>query len=287
MVTVNSSIELPDYIQQRHAQVASAGLTMLRVKVSDTQLSTAFEGTPEQFLQSGFITDEQRFEKFVSQKSKTAGITSKFMEIFTPDEHCYPSLFRRAGGIFRIVITGETLPQESKTISPAIQMYRFVIPSKQYGKEEVLTYAAKSIELLIDAGIAPAKALEESWERAEGRDCSGAVLWHKRESCSMVFFRSYVTAQQAAEKIKDEASKSAFDSPESYKEQLLYFVEMGDRMLSNMQVTHTKNGFVYSLPNEVMECINSHLAGLHACIANCTPAVRRDGGFKLIAGGKQ
>lgn len=287
MADSDSSIELPDYIQQRHAQVASAGLTMLRVKVSDMQLSTAFEGTPEQFLRSGFIIDEQRFARFVAQKSKVASLIFRFIEIFTPDEHCYPSLFRRAGGIFRIVITKEALPLESKTISLAIQMYRFVIPSKQYGKAEVLTYAAKSIELLIDAGIAPAKAIEESWERAEGRDCSGTVLWHKRESCSMVFFRSYVTAQQEAQKIKDEASKSNYDSPESYKKQLLFTIDMVDGMLSNMQVSHTKKGFIYSLPNEVMEHINSHLAGLHACIANCTPTARRDGGFKLIAGGKQ
>ena len=107
---------------------------------------------------------------------------------------------------------------------------------------------------------------------------------------SVVFFRSYVTAQQEAQKIKDEASKSNYDSPESYKNGVLSALGMAssmiDAMFSVYLGTHSKNGFVYSLPHEIVERINSHMDGIYAAVSSCTPTARRDGGLRLVAGGK-
>lgn len=271
---------LPDYLQERMSRAMASGLYIKRFKLIDNSLSLTFDGLPDQYLKSGFVTDEAAFLRFIESKRKNAYCPWRYLNFYTAGFGGFPLLTRRDNGLFRVTIGKEPVPDETEQITGRVKMFRFLNAQTAYDGEIVHVYVGPDRDSLMEAKVAPEAIKNREWWRGVNNDKQGEIIWSVNEAYGMVYLYRYVTREQQAWREEDDLRKRSFKSPEDYSHMMSSFIEDIGSMIS--RPSECRNGFTYSFPSDTINQVQSHLAAARAIISQSRVISRRNTALRLV-----
>lgn len=291
MAGANSTVqsvaeELPQYVLDRLQRARPAGLEIKRLRVSGDKLSTAFEGTPSQFIEAGLLENSDRLKKWID------GTAKQFSGIYKDDCIFFPSPWGARVTLKRIdsgkcyMSLSEQLPIDVRPIDGEITRYTFVYPNKELGQDEVHIFSGASIEKIVQIIGAPQMIAECGWVRSWGSGGGqlGRTIWSSSNHDGR-----YPTVEHHVTQERQHMKEAmpSYTSQGEYADHLGAMVSGIRQMLvfSLERETESKDGFSYSLCDEARALAMQHMSAIENLL---TPAnVRRKATrLQVLQGGK-
>lgn len=266
MAGANSTVqsvaeELPQYLLDRLQRARRAGLEIKRLRVSGEKLSTAFEGTPSQFIEAGLLENSGRLKKWIDGTAKQFSGIYKDDCVFSPTSYLTRVTLKRIDSGKCYMSFSEQLPVEVKPIDAVITRYIFTYPDKEFGQEEVHIFAGASIEKIVQTIGAPQEIMEQGWIRTYGGGAGilGRLIWSS-DNGTYPTVEHHVT--QERQHLKE--TMPSYTNQGEYAEHLNEMMRGVRHMLEVIieRAAESRNGFSYSLSDEAQALVMQHMSAI-------------------------
>lgn len=270
--TRETLFRLPEYVEQRNRRAVDAGLTMEKQQCRQRLLTTWYRGSEDQIAAAGFFPDSGPVPL-----PKAIGARKLFcLNTFSPAEPAATirgSLVRIDEHNFRLVISGERVPESWRSLGKAIDVYKFSDLKSGLNQGPATVYIG-AFAALRAAEIAPAEAESESHQQAGN---SRLDLWQSEAlNDGRHRFVVFHEAEEHAQQAEDERSRANFHTPEEYQDWLLEVVTASIGMIKRQLRVKTRGRQVYSVPRHAYREIENHLARLRRTLARCEIVVQQE-----------
>jgi hypothetical protein len=263
---------LPDYVDQRQASGADAGLVLDKQTRKHGVLSSWYSGSEAQFRAARIvrIPDDFKFPARVGSRKVYS------LPVFCPaasmaEMKC--TIAKTGEDRYRLAIVNETLPASWRLRGSKIEVYKYCDLREGANTGPATVYIGP-LAALQAAGIAPPEAEHQiQRDMDENRVC----LW---QSQALVGGRHrfvvHHEAQAKASAQDEERGRSNFKNPEEYQDWLLEVVAASIGMIRRQLRAKTKRRYIYTVPARTLKELESHFTRIRKTIARAEILVQKE-----------
>jgi hypothetical protein len=263
---------LPDYVDQRHAHAADAGLVLEKQTRKQGVLSSWYTGSQAQFRAARLVRIPAVFEF----PARIGGRKLYCLPVFCPaasraELKC--TIAKIGEDRYRLAIVNEVMPVSWRLLGPKIEVYKYC-DLKEGANTGPATVYLGPLAALQAAGIAPPEAEHQiQHDMAEKRVC----LWQSQAlQAGRHRFVVHHEAEAKACAQDEERGRSNFKNPEQYQDWLLEVVAASIGMIRRQLRAKTKRRYIYTVPARTMKELESHFARIRKTIARSEILVEKE-----------
>jgi len=263
---------LPDYVDQRHAHAADAGLVLEKQTRKQAVLSSWYTGSEAQFRAARLVRIPAGFEF----PMRVGGRKLYSLPVFCPaapraELKC--TIAKIGEDRYRLAIVNEVMPASWRLLGAKIEVYKYC-DLKEGANAGPATVYLGPLAALQAAGIAPPEAEHQiQRDMGEKRVC----LWQSQALQSGRHrFVVHHEAEAKASAQDEERGRSNFKNAEHYQDWLLEVVAASIGMIRRQLRAKTKRRYIYTVPVRTMKELESHFARIRKTIARSEILVEKE-----------
>jgi hypothetical protein len=263
---------LPDYVDQRHAQAAHAGLVLEKQTRKQSLLSTWYSGSEAQFRSARLLRIPSDF-KFPARIGSRKVCSLPVFCPAAPKAELKCTVAKTGEDRYRLAIVNEIMPVAWRLLGPKIEVYKYCDLREGANTGPATVYVGP-LAALQAAGIAPPEAEHQiQRDMSEKRVC----LWQAQALDSGRHrFVVHHEAEAKASAQDEERGRSNFKNAEQYQDWLLEVVAASVGMIRRQLRAKTKRRYIYTVPPRTLRELESHFARIRKTIARSEILVQKE-----------
>jgi len=263
---------LPDYVDQRHAHAADAGLVLEKQTRKQAVLSSWYIGSEAQFRAARLVRIPAGFEFPIRVGGRKLASVPVFCPA-APRAELKCTIAKIGEDRYRLAILNEIMPASWRLLGAKIEVYKYC-DLKEGANTGPATVYLGPLAALQAAGIAPPGAEHQiQRDMGEKRVC----LWQSQALASGRHrFVVHHEAEAKASAQDEERGRSNFKNPEQYQDWLLEVVAASIGMIRRQLRAKTKRRYIYTVPVRTMKELESHFARIRKTIARSEILVEKE-----------
>jgi hypothetical protein len=263
---------LPDYVDERRARAAEAGLVLEKQTRRQSMLSSWYSGSEAQFRAATFLRISAAFKFPV----RIGGRKLYSLPVFCPaapraELKC--TIAKTGDDQYRLAIVNEIMPVSWRLLGSKIEVYKYCDLHEGSNRGPATVYVGP-LNALQAAGIAPPDA-----EQQLKRDVNAqrVCLWQAQPiESGRHRFVVHHEAEAKASAEDEERGRSNFKNPEQYQDWLLEVVAASIGMIRRQLRAKTKKRYIYTVPARTLKELETHFARLRKTIARSEVLVEKE-----------
>jgi hypothetical protein len=263
---------LPDYVDQRRAHAADAGLSLEKQTRRQGVLSSWYSGSEAQFRSARLLRIPSGFNFPARIGSRKLCSLPVFCPA-APKAELKCSIVKTGEDRYRLAIVNEIMPVAWRLLGSKIEVYKYCDLREGANTGPATVYVGP-LAALQAAGIAPPEAEHQIHRDAgEKRVC----LWQSQALDSGRHrFVVHHEAEAKASAQDEERGRSNFKNPEQYQDWLLEVVAASIGMIRRQLRAKTKRRYIYTVPARTMKELEAHFARIRKTIARSEILVEKE-----------
>jgi len=262
---------LPDYVDQRQAYAAEAGLVLEKQTRKGGVLSSWYSGSEAQFRSTRIVRIPEGF-KFPARVGSRKIYSLAVFCPAAPRAEMKCTIAKTSEDRYRLAILNETLPVAWRLLGSKVEVYKYCDLREGANTGPATVYIGP-LAALQAAGIAPPEAEHQIQRTNERRVC----LWQSQALDSRRHrFVVHHEAEAKASAQDEERGRSNFKNPEQYQDWLLEVVAASIGMIRRQLRAKTKRRYIYAVPTRTLKELESHFARIRKTIARTEILIEKE-----------